>query len=133
MNVKLTKFVVALAAGALFAGVALAGDDPTIPKDTRAKAQAAMDAHIKKVIKTNNGKFKIEDKVTKEVLLLDFDNLHSGLVRKSGGYVACADFNSTKKKYDIDFLVKIGADGKAQVVKQAIHAVDGTKRKGYLD
>ena len=108
-----------------------AGDDPSIKGQLRTDIQAAMNEFVD--AQTVDGVVRLYDPVEGKLLRLEFDNLHSGIVRKGDFYVSCADFKDQDgRKIDVDFLVL--PDGSTLRVTQAIvHSVDGKKRKYHLE
>jgi len=110
---------------------AWAGNDPSIKGDLRSNIQESMSKYIN--TNTVNGKVYLYDAVKGDLLKLKLDSLHSGIVKKGGFYVSCADFvDQNNRKIDVDFLVVQNGDG--LITSQAlIHSVDGSKRKYHLE
>ena len=108
-----------------------AANDPSIKGDLRSNIQQSMADFIN--THSVDGKVFLYDSVKGGLLKLKFDNLHSGIVKKGGFYVSCADFiDQNNRKVDIDFLVV--PNGNKLVASQAlIHAIDGSKRKYHLE
>ncbi len=104
-----------------------AGDDPNIPSDVKAKIQTAMQAHVNTLMAKNGGSYPIFDPDTREVVQLNFKELHKGVVVKGNQgkyYISCADFtDSNEGKYDLDFLVSANYE----VVETLVHKKNGKK------
>jgi hypothetical protein len=110
----------------LFFSLAQAADDPSIGQPLRGEVQAVMGAHIS--ARTVGGVYRHYDAVTGELMALTLQELHAGIVEKSGFYVSCADFVTPGGEVvDLDFLVLPSGEG--LVVSQGlVHKRDGVKR-----
>lgn len=110
---------------------AWAGNDPSIKGNLRNHIQHAMSGFISE--NTVDGKMYVYDAVKGDLLKLQLDNLHTGIVKKGGFYVSCADFlDQDNRKIDIDFLV-VPKEGKLITTQALVHSVDGNKRKYHLE
>ncbi len=90
-----------------------------------------MQEHIQQ--NTIDNHYVLYDAVTGELKRLEFDKLHSGIVKKGDFYVSCADFVDSKgNKYNLDFLV--GKTEKGLVTLEIIvHSINGKKRKYHVE
>lgn len=123
------KFLAALAI--LAAGPALAADDPTIQGELRSGIQRAMLEHV--AAHTIDGDYILYDAVDGELLRLEFDSLHEGIVRKGDFYVACADFNAADGTYyDLDMLVADTGNG-LRVLQSIVHRKGDEKRRYHVE
>ena len=115
----------------VMSSLVFAGNDPTIQGKLRADIGMAMNGFIKHNSYQSN--FIIYDAVAGKLLHLNFDKLHTGIIKKGSFYVSCADFKDAKgNKYDIDFLV--GQQGGELLTMEAIvHSVNGNKRKYHIE
>lgn len=115
----------------LISMTSFAADDPTIRGNLRSNITQAMNQYVEDY--TINGKIDLYDAVDGKLLSLTFDNLHSGIVKKEGFFVSCADFRDQDDRLiDIDFLVK--QSGNTLKVTQAIvHSIDGKERVYHLE
>ena len=112
----------------LWGGPAAAGDDPSIKGQLRTQIQKAMNDFVG--AQTVDGVVRIYDPVEGRLLRLEFDELHSGILRKGDFYVSCADFvDQAGRKIDVDFLVLPDSAGKLRATQGIVHSVDGSKRK----
>ncbi len=110
---------------------AFAADDPSIKGKVREDIQAAMSEHIKQ--NSVDGKYILYDAVADNLLKLNLDGLHEGIVKKSDYYVSCADFSDRNGQYyDLDFLV-VEEDGKFRALQGVVHKVGKNKRKYHLE
>lgn len=104
-----------------------AGDAPNIPSGVKAKVQTAMLAHVNALLAKNGGSYPIFDPGIREVVQLNFKDLHKGVVVKGSQgkyYISCADFTDQKGgKYDLDFLVSTNFE----VVETLVHKKNGEK------
>ncbi len=129
-----TSRVAAIAVLALIGLVgvpAMAGNDASIKGDLRSGIQKAMSQFVEE--QTVDGKVRIYDPVDGKLLALEFEEVHSGIVKKGDFYVSCADFvDQDGRKVDVDFLV-ISKSGKLQATQGIVHSVDGKKRKYHLE
>jgi len=108
-----------------------AADDPSIQGATREGIQKAMRNYIQAA--QVDGKYLIYDAVANQLLRLDYDYLHEGIVKKGGLYVSCADFkDSSGTAHDLDLLVARKGDA-FEVVDVIVHKVGDTKRPYSLD
>ena len=125
------RMIPVLVALLLIASPALAGDDPSIQGAQRDGIGQAMRRFIAE--QQVKGKVLHYDAVAGELLQLQLDELHAGIVKKGDFYVSCADFVATDgRKFDIDFLVV--PNGSEYRVNQAlVHSVDAKKRKYHLE
>lgn len=108
-----------------------AADDPSIKGDLRSNIKASMQKYISN--NTVDGHLFLYDAVKGNLLKLKLDELHDGIVEKSGFYVSCADFKDQNgRKIDVDFLVR--PTGKQLLTTQGIvHSINGNKRKYHLE
>lgn len=108
-----------------------AGDDPSIQGQLRTDIGKAMQRFIAQ--NSVDNRFIIYDAVSGELMLLEFEKLHAGIVKKGNFYVSCADFMDGKgNKYDLDFLV--GDTGTELTTLEAIvHSINGKKRVYHLE
>ncbi len=107
---------------------AFAGDDPSIKGQTREGIQMSMQQHVND--NTVNGVYAIYDGATDDVKFLQFKKMHSGIVKKGGFYVSCADFaDSEGKSYCVD-LIAAEENGKFRVVDSIVHKI-GKEKRGY--
>ena len=110
---------------------ALAGNDPSIQRAQRQDIQKAMAQHIQS--HSHQGKYLVYDAVAGQLKHLKLKALHTGIVKKNGFFVSCADFvDRNGKLYDLDMLVLQRGKG-YQVVESVVHAVAGKKRKYHLE
>ncbi len=117
--------------GILLSSSLWAADDPSIKGNLRANIQQSMGEFIN--AQTVNEKIYLYDSVDGSLLKLKLDKLHSGIVKKGGFYVSCADFkDQNNRKVDVDFLV-IPKDGGFVTAQALIHSVEGKKRKYHLE
>ncbi len=132
MMKSLNRCLAALLAGLFITtGAANAADDPSIGGDLRTAIQGSMTEFLAQ--RSSNGEILLYDAVAGRLLALRLDKLHSGIVKKNGFYVSCADFtDQDARTIDVDFLVR--PIGNKLVATQAIvHSVDGAKRKYHLE
>lgn len=109
----------------------LAADDPSITGKPRTETQKVMSEHIEQNMLGDE--YIIYDDITGELMMLEFKELHSGIVKKGNFYVSCADFvDAQGNKYDLDFFV---AENKGNyiVYDAIVHKVNGDKRPYNLD
>ncbi len=115
----------------LTASHAMAADDPSIRGDLRAGIQHAMMEHV--AANTFDGKYILYDAVEGELLRLDFDSLHDGIVQKGDFYVACADFHAADGTYyDLDMLVADNGGG-LRVLQSIVHKKGDVKRRYHVE
>ena len=106
-------------------GIALSGDDTSIPKSEKTKIQATMKNHIESF--SSKGEFPIFDQQAKAVINVKFKGLHSGVVKKGDYFVSCADFvDQSGIEYDIDLLVSLSGK-KYKVIESLVHKKNGEK------
>ena len=94
--------------------------------------------HITKVTEANNGYYPLSDTAEGKDLKLKLVRVHEdkvSYIKKNDAYFACTDFvtDDGKVKYDVDFWMKKGADGKLEVYQTKIHKKDGSPRFTYKD
>ncbi len=94
--------------------------------------------HINKVTEANNGIYPLMDAGESKDLKLKLVKVHEdkvSYIAKDDAYFACTDFitNDGLTKYDVDFWMKKGADGKLEVYQTKIHKKDGSPRFTYKD
>ncbi len=123
MNLRSTAIAFLL----LLAGTAAnAGDDPSIKGELRIDIQKTMQAYIES--HTVDGVYWYYDGVTGSLLKLEFEKLHTGIVKKGPFYASCADFSAPDgQTLDLDFLVVHGENG-LTAVQGFVHKMDGKKR-----
>ena len=110
---------------------AWAADDPSIKGELRGNIQQSMSDFINS--QTVNGNMYVYDAVNGDLLKLKLDKLHSGIVKKGGFYVSCADFkDQNNRKIDIDFFV-VPNEGRMVTTQAFVHSIDGNKRKYHLE
>ena len=113
------------------ATLAYAGDDPSIKGDLRTNIQASMTEFINQ--RSTDNEVLLYDAVDGQLLALRLDELHTGIVKKNGFYVSCADFtDQNDRKIDVDFLVRPIGD-KLVATQALVHSIDGDKRKYHLE
>ena len=101
------------------------GDDPSIPKEDKAKIQAAMDTHIQGL--SDKKGLPVFDHKAQAVVHLKFKELHSGVAKKGDYFVSCADFiDSAGTLYDIDLLARPSGD-QYMIVESFVHKKGGEK------
>lgn len=111
--------------------IVFAADDPSITGKPRTGSQQAMSEHIEQNKLGDN--YIIFDDVSGKLMVLEFKELHSGLVKKGDFYVSCADFADAQgNKYDLDFFVAEDG-GEYRVYDAIVHKVNGDKRPYNLD
>ncbi len=93
----------------------LAGEAVAVDKNA---VKAAMAGYIEK--NTTDGVYYIDGTPA------SFDYIHSGVSKKGGLYVSCADFKAGEDTFDIDYYVK-EEGGKFVVVKEVFHKKSGKK------
>lgn len=129
MRQVLTLLLAILALGGT--NLAFAADDPSITGIPRTGSQQAMSDHIEHNMLGEN--YIIYDDVSGKLMVLEFKELHSGLVKKGDFYVSCADFvDAEGNKYDLDFFVAENS-GEYRVYDAIVHKVNGDKRPYNLD
>lgn len=94
--------------------------------------------HIKDVTAANDGVFPLYDAETGSKLRLKLVKVHEdkvSYIKKDDAYFACTDFitEDGKAKYDVDFWMKKGTNGKLAVYKTMVHKKDGKARFTYKD
>ncbi|OGX33227.1 MAG: hypothetical protein A3F87_04730 [Omnitrophica WOR_2 bacterium RIFCSPLOWO2_12_FULL_51_24] len=97
---------------------------------------AAIEKHIDSVTRANNGIFPLHDAEEGKDIALKLVRVHKGKVsyiKKEDAYFACTDFITADgaTKYDVDFWMKKGTDGKLDVYMTKIHKKNGTPRFVY--
>jgi hypothetical protein len=111
--------------------VSLAGDDPSIKGQLRTDIKKAMEQHVKS--NTINGDYVLYDAITGNLLHLQLEELHSGIVSKGDFYVSCADFkDASDSQYDIDFMVA-GSKDNLRVFQALVHKDKEGKREYHLE
>lgn len=111
--------------------VSFAGDDPSIKGQLRTDIKKAMEQHVKS--NTINGDYVLYDAITGNLLHLQLEELHSGIVSKGDFYVSCADFkDASDSKYDIDFMVA-GSKDNLRVFQALVHKDKEGKREYHLE
>lgn len=94
-------------------------------------------AHISEVTKANNGSYPLFDTRQGQSLSLKLLRVHEdkvSYIKKEDAYFACTDFiTNAGTKYDVDFWMKQGRDGKLTVYDKKIHKKDGLPRFTYQD
>ncbi|MGB2693396.1 MAG: hypothetical protein WBB48_01315 [Thermodesulfobacteriota bacterium] len=129
MRQILTLLVTILVFGATSS--VFAADDPSITGKPRTGSQEAMSNHIEKNVLGDN--YIIYDDVSGKLMMLEFKELHSGIVKKGDFYVSCADFvDAQGNKYDLDFFVAEDG-GEYKLYDAIVHKVNGDKRPYNLD
>lgn len=115
----------------IFSSWAWAGNDASIKGDLRTNIKSSMNQFIDK--QTINGALYVYDSMEGKLLKLKLDELHSGIVKKNGFYVSCADFKDQNgRKIDIDFLVRPSGD-RLITTQALVHSVNGKKRQYHLE
>ena len=94
----------------LFFPLALAGDDPGIPKATKERVFGAIQTHIEENAAASGVGYRIFDAEKRAVVALELAKIHAGVVRKGDGdrfvYVSCADFKTRDGGvFDVDVIV----------------------------
>jgi len=93
----------------------------------------AIEQHVKKGSKKNDGYFIVEDKEAKKTLYLKLDKIHKERLSavKKDRYFACVDFtNKDGKSYDIDFFLKDSWKG-LKVTETIVHKKEGKARYSW--
>ena len=108
-----------------------AANDPSIKGNLRHNIIDSMNQYIQ--TQSIDKTMYVYDAVDGKLLKLTLDELHDGVVNKSGFYVSCADFKyQYGRNFDVDFLVRPAY--KSLVTTQAlIHSVNGNKRQYHLE
>lgn len=115
----------------VFSSWAWAGNDASIKGDLRTNINSSMNQFIDN--HTIDGALYVYDAMEGKLLKLKLDELHSGIVKKNGFYVSCADFKDQNgRKIDIDFLVR-PSDDRLITTQALVHSVNGKKRKYHLE
>lgn len=96
----------------------------------------SIKAHIGEVTGKNNGYYPLYDPKDGKNLRLKLIRVHEdkvSYIKKDDAYFACTDFitDDGTAKYDVDFWMKKGADGKLGVYMTKIHKQDGKPRFTY--
>lgn len=125
------RSLLAIVLGVFISTAVWAGNDPSIKGNLRSNIQNSMNDFIKH--QTIGGAMYVFDATKGSILKLTLDKLHSGIVKKGGFYVSCADFKDQQgRKIDIDFLVR--PDENKLITTQAlVHSINGNKRKYHLE
>ncbi len=129
------KFLIAAFLSGLLLTVtagAFAADDPSIAGDLRVGIKKAMLEHV--AANSVDGRYVFYDAVDGELLRLQFDALHEGIVRKGDFYVACGDFTAADGTYyDLDMLVAERPDGGMRVLQSIVHKKGDQKRRYHVE
>lgn len=111
--------------------IASGANDPSIKGDLREEIQHAMSRHVADT--AIGDKYVHYDPVEGQLLRLELQKLHSGIVKKGDYYVSCADFTAEDGTYyDLDFLVA-GKPGNLDVYQAVVHKVEDDKREYHLE
>lgn len=93
--------------------------------------------HINEVTEVNNGYYPLFDTKEGKDLRLKLVRVHEdkvSYIKKDDAYFACTDFiTDGGTKYDVDFWMKRGKNGKLEVYQTKIHKKDGKPRFTYRD
>lgn len=90
----------------------------------------AIEKHVKKSAKKNDGYFIVEDREAGKTLYLKLDKIHKERLSavKKDLYFACVDFtNRDGRTYDIDFFLK-DSGGSLNVTETMVHKEEGKPR-----
>jgi len=152
---KLVSVLLALSVSFFLANFCFAAEHPGTAHEHPGKTHAAehpgeqamlsagqiiqgIKGHIARVTKESGGVFPIHDTKENKHLKLKLVKVHEdkvSYIKKDDAYFACTDFitDDGKTKYDVDFWMKEGKDGKLEVYMTKIHKQDGKPRFTYKD
>jgi hypothetical protein len=100
-----------------------AGEGSKVPEETATQVRQAIESHVKKDVALKDS-FLLLDPQTGKPMSLTFDHVHQSVNKVNGEYVACVDFQSAGKTYDVDFFVQ-PQDGGWEVSRLRVHKING--------
>lgn len=105
----------------------LAGEGGKVSEETAAEVRQAIESHVKKDIASKDS-FLLIDPQAGKPMSLTFDHVHQSVNKVNGEYVACVDFQSAGKTYDVDFFIQ-PQDGGWEVSRLRLHKINGQEIK----
>jgi hypothetical protein len=107
----------------LFPALVFAGEEGKASDETAAQVRQAIESYVKKDMALKES-FLLRDPQTGQPMSLMFDQVHQGVEKVNGEYVACVDFQREGKTYDVDFFVQPHG-GQWEISRLRVHKVDG--------